>query len=135
MALNDDAQNLDEELDARRAWVWSSVNSDGEMDRSDVRTTLSVVAALNAAVESTETWKLQSLGIVFGDALAAFLESPWIQINDEYGRDAAVQFGEPDELLFPMTMISKRREAGEDVDVMQLFTVITHSVLDRRTSG
>lgn len=114
--------------------MWDSVISDEAMDRSDVRTALAVVAALNAAVESTETWKLQSLGIVFGDALAVFLKSPWVQIEDEFGRDAAIQFGGPDELLFPMTMISKRREAEEDVDVMQLFTGIAQSVLDRRAS-
>lgn len=43
--------------------------------------------------------------------------------------------GAPDDLLFTMTMISKRREAGEDVDVMELFPGVARSVLDRHASA
>src|SRR5260370_41014546 len=38
-------------------------------------------------IEPNETWKLQSLGITFGDALAQKMELFWVAVEDEHGRD------------------------------------------------
>jgi hypothetical protein len=65
--------------------------------------------------------KLQSLGIALGDALAQKLGLQWVAVQDEYGRDPALRLEGTSVLLFPLTMISKRIERGEDVDVYQLF--------------
>jgi len=72
-------------------------------------------------IEPHETWKLQSLGITFGDALAQKLGLQWVAVEDEYGRDPALQDPGTTIILFPLTSISKRIENGEAVDVRQLF--------------
>src|ERR1044071_4556409 len=39
----------------------------------------------------TQTYELQCLGIVFGDAFVQELQMQWIMVEDSYGRDPAVQ--------------------------------------------
>lgn len=72
-------------------------------------------------IEPHETWKLQSLGITFGDALAGTMGLTWVMVEDEYGRAYALQDPESTIILFPWTMISKRIERGDAVDVLALF--------------
>lgn len=60
-----------------------------------------------------ETYQLQSLGLVLGDVFAHDLGLHWVMVEDQYGRDPALQLGSSSVLLFPMTMISKRVERGE----------------------
>jgi hypothetical protein len=72
-------------------------------------------------IEPTETWKLQSLGITFGDALAQKMNLVWVAVEDEYGRDPALQDRGTTIVMFPLTTISKRVERGEPVDVRELF--------------
>jgi len=116
------------EVDARRDWVWSSVSADTPLNRNDDRTALSVIVALLGEVRADETWKLQSLGIVFGDVLARVTGAEWVQVDDERGTDAALRFGGPDDLAFPMTMLSKRVEAGEEVNVLDLFRSVATAI-------
>jgi hypothetical protein len=68
-----------------------------------------------------ETWKLQSLGITFGDALVQKLGLTWVIIEDEYGRDPALCDPGTTIVVFPLTSISKRVESGETVQVRELF--------------
>jgi hypothetical protein len=42
-------------------------------------------------------------------------------VEDEYGRDPAIRYKETSLLVFPMTMISKRVEDGEELNVLELF--------------
>lgn len=42
-------------------------------------------------------------------------------VEDEYGRDPAIRYKETTLLVFPQTMISKRVEAGEAVDVRVMY--------------
>ena len=42
-------------------------------------------------------------------------------VEDEYGRDPAIRYKESSLLVFPMTMISKRVEDGEELNVLELF--------------
>jgi hypothetical protein len=72
-------------------------------------------------IDPGETWKLQCLGITFGDALAQRLGLVWIAAEDEHGRDPALRDGDTSIVMFPMTTISKRVERGETVDVLRLF--------------
>jgi hypothetical protein len=73
------------------------------------------------SINPDETWKLQSLGVTFGDALAQKLTLHWILVEDEYGEDPALHDAGTTIILFPLTSISKRIEKGERVDVRQLF--------------
>ena len=73
-------------------------------------------------IEKEESWKLQALGIAFGDALVqAVPELFWVLVDDETGRDPALRWLQTSTLVFPMTAISKRVEDDITVDVRELF--------------
>ena len=73
-------------------------------------------------VEREATYTLQALGLAFGRAfLNEFPDYDWWMVEDEFGRDPAIRYKETSLLVFPMTMISKRVEDGEHVDVGELF--------------
>jgi hypothetical protein len=60
--------------------------------------------------------------MAFGKAfLSAHDEYDWWMVEDEYGRDPAIRLKQTSLLLFPLTMISKRVEDGECVDVRTLY--------------
>jgi hypothetical protein len=69
----------------------------------------------------TETYKLQSLGLVLGEVFAKELGFHWVVVEDQYGRDLALQYEKTSIIVFPLTMISKRVEAGEKPKVATLF--------------
>ena len=72
-------------------------------------------------IEPHETWKLQALGITFGDALAQMLNMEWVTVTDEYGVAPALRYPGTTILTYPLTTISKRIEDGEEVHVHELF--------------
>jgi hypothetical protein len=71
--------------------------------------------------QPTQTYELQCMGVVLGDALVQHCGLEWRAVEDDYGRDPAVQVPGSTVVLFPLTMISKRIEKGERVDVFDLF--------------
>ena len=81
-------------------------------------------------IELTETVKLQSLGTTLGDALVQELGLEWVAVEDDYGRRLAVRFPGTTVIAFPRTMISKRIERGEEVDVRRLFQGIRADMRD-----
>lgn len=76
----------------------------------------------------TETYELQCMGIVLGDVFVQELGMEWVMVEDEYGRDPAVRLPGTSVMLYPLTMISKRVERGESVDVFDLFNGIAAQV-------
>lgn len=70
--------------------------------------------------KKTQTYGLQSLGVVFGDVLAGELSLRWVMITDEYGTDPTLRFKNTTININAVTMISKRVERGESVDVLRL---------------
>ncbi len=68
-----------------------------------------------------QIYELQSLGIVFGDIFDAGPRFSWTMVTDEYGRDATIRYAETTLLINALTMISKRVESGEIVDVRLLY--------------
>ncbi len=79
-------------------------------------------------VERHETVKWQSLGITLGDALVQELGMRWVAVEDDEGRDPAIELPGTTVVVFPVTMISKRIERGEDVDVLELFKGICSKI-------
>ena len=84
------------------------------------------LGALRALLETEkfkpdQTYELQSMGIVFGDVFVQDMGFSWVMVEDEYGRDPAIRYKESSVILFPLTMISKRIERGEDVDMFDLY--------------
>ena len=49
-------------------------------------------------------------------------------VEDEYGRDPCLVVDGTSIMLFPLTMISKRIERGEEVDVFDIFNALADDV-------
>jgi hypothetical protein len=76
----------------------------------------------HGAVEREATYTLQALGLAFGMVFINENEDfDWWMVEDEYGRDPAIRYKRTTLLAFPRTMLSKRIEDGEPVNVAELF--------------
>jgi hypothetical protein len=84
---------------------------------------------------ATQTYELQCLGIVLGDALALHEGMEWVIVEDAYGRDPALRLPGTSVIAYPLTMISKRVERGDSVDVFALFDAVAADVERMRTEG
>ena len=81
------------------------------------------------------TYELQSLGVVLGDAFVQELGMEWIVVEDEYGRDPALRLPRTTIIMYPLTMISKRVERGEEVDVFEMFNGVADQVDEMKSKG
>jgi hypothetical protein len=70
---------------------------------------------------ATHTYELQCMGVVFGDVFVQVCGWEWSIVEDELGRDPCIKVPSSTIVLYPLTMISKRIEHGEAVDVFALF--------------
>lgn len=64
---------------------------------------------------------LQGMGIVFGDLLGTRLSMDWVVYRDRAGRSRALRYRDSDTYLFPVTMISRRYEAGSERPLKDVF--------------
>ena len=71
---------------------------------------------------------MQCLGVAFGDALAETVGLEWVTFSLGEDEWPGLRLGETSLFIHPLTMISKRVEAGEDVDVIELFQGIAHQI-------
>jgi hypothetical protein len=106
-----------------------------EDSRQKYRTAAGKLGTIRAVLQSgifkrEQTYELQCLGIVLGDAFVQELGMEWIMVEDEHGRDPAVRMPNTTIILYPLTMISKRIERGEQVDVFQLFNGVAAQIED-----
>jgi hypothetical protein len=124
-------------IEEARNWVKGHFTEDEDEKYSTIEGKLRVVATIleQQWVEPSETWKLQSLGIAFGDALAQQLMLEWVTIEDEFGRAPAVNYPGTSVLAYPLTMISKRVERGDRVDVWDMFAVVAARIDEIAHSG
>lgn len=87
------------------------------------------------AVKASETWRLQCLGVVLGQVFANETKLRWVIVEDEYGRDPALEYPDTSIRIYPLTLISKRveeAEPGETVDVEELFRRVKNRVDELR---
>lgn len=117
-------------LDAQRSWVRDHYEPHARSKYDTIEGKLALLDAIlaNGWVQASETVKLQSLGIAFGDALAQRLGLRWVTVEDEYGRDPALKLDGTSVVTFPLTAISKRAERGERIDVYALFESACSSI-------
>lgn len=110
-------------LEAQRSWVRNHYDegSRGSYETVEGKLRLLDTILKQGWIDSTETVKLQSLGVTFGDAIAQQMNLTWVMVADEYGRDPALVARSSSVKVFPLTTISKRIEKGETVDVRSLF--------------
>lgn len=76
-------------------------------------------------INRTETQKLQAMGVVLGDIYVTELNMEWRVYIDEKGKSRAVCLPETTHCLFPVTMISRRAEAGIKPDIRRIYNVGT----------
>lgn len=96
--------------------------------------TLRALLAANVFT-AAQTYELQSLGVVFGDVFVTDMGFHWVMVEDQHGKDPAIRYKETSILLFPLTVISKRVEKGEEVDVFELYNGIAHEVEELINEG
>jgi hypothetical protein len=125
------------DLAAARSWVKGHFSEDPDLKYEPITGKLRLLEAIlaNGWVEPSETWKLQALGICLGDALAQELLMDWVLVDDEYGRSPALNWPGTTIYTFPQTLISKRIEQGEIVDVKGLFEDTAELVREMAFSG
>ncbi len=78
--------------------------------------------------DKEQTYELQCMGVILGDVFVQEMKMEWIIVEDAYGRDPAVKMPGTSVMVFPVTMISKRIERGEKVDVFDLFNGVADMV-------
>jgi len=79
-------------------------------------------------VRKDQTRELQAMGIIMGDLLAADLGLQWVVYEDSLGRSRALRYQSSDNYLFPVTMIARRREAGNDTPVAEIYRKARDSI-------
>ncbi len=111
------------EIVAKRKWVLGHYAAGSTQEYESLEGKLGLLDTIlrNRWIDPGETLKLQCLGVTFGDALVQRLGLRWVAIEDEFGHDPALVAERTTIKVFPLTMISKRIEAGETVDVRDLF--------------
>lgn len=70
--------------------------------------------------KKSQTYELQCLSVAFGDVLASELPLRWVMVTDEYGTDPTLRFRETTLQVNALTMISKRVERDQAVNVTDL---------------
>ena len=109
------------QLDKQRAFVKSLVkriNSKELIAKTSSDFVILQEIVNRGIISKNETWELQALGVVFGDALIDYIPGlSWQQVTDEFGTDAVLRYKETSVQFGVLTMISKRVEDGEQVDV------------------
>jgi hypothetical protein len=73
--------------------------------------------------KKSQTYELQCLGVAFGDVLASDLPLRWVMVTDEFGTDPTLRFKETTIQVNALTMISKRFERNEKVDLSRLLRI------------
>lgn len=115
---------LSASLDRQRAHVAELVRA--HLPGATLTRSHADLALLQQLVDTTliapeQTWALQALGVVFGDALAAMSDGlAWCEVTDEYGTDPTLRFRTTSVQVNALTMISKRVERGASVSVARL---------------
>jgi len=128
----------EQRLGVQRAVVPRYLDDDG---RKKYETAAGKLGTLRALLEANvfradQTYELQSMGIVLGDVFVQDMGFHWVIVEDEYGRDPAIRYAETSVILFPLTMIAKRIEAGEKVNVFDLYNGVAAragELIDRDT--
>jgi hypothetical protein len=117
-------------VERQRTWVRDHYEPEARHQYETVAGKLQLLDTIIRSdwIEPSETWKLQSLGVTLGDAVAQQTGLGWVAVEDHHGRDPALRYQNTSLVVFPLTMISKRIERGETVDVYELFNGICETI-------
>lgn len=110
-------------LDQQRALIAAAVKQQyGAGSLTGTKSDLPLLQRLldDHVFRKSQTYELQSLGVAFGDVLISEFPLRWVLISDEYGTDPTLQFKKTSININALTMISKRVERDEHVDIQEL---------------
>ena len=122
----DDAARIEEQ----RGWVRDHYDEEARDHYQSVKGKLRLIDTILSSnwIEPHETWKLQSLGVTFGDILAQMLDLEWVMVEDDNGRHPALRVAGKSIIVYPLTAISKRIERGETVNVPELLREFANGI-------
>ena len=86
----------------------------------------------NKLVRPEQVQELQAMGVIMGDLLAAELDLRWVVYQDKLGRSRALADDVTGTYLFPITMISRRREVENLTPVNAIYTQARKTVVESR---
>ncbi|MFZ0308688.1 MAG: DUF3806 domain-containing protein [Candidatus Sulfotelmatobacter sp.] len=109
-------------LERQRAVVAAAAKRSGTASLTGTKSDLPVLQRLidDKVFKKPQTYELQCLGVAFGDVLTSELPLRWMMVTDEYGTDPTLRFKNTTVQINALTMISKRVERDERVDVSEL---------------
>ena len=73
-----------------------------------------------------KTW--QDMGVVLGEILIQNNPVNWVIYTDSLGKSRALQIKSSFNFLFPITMISRRAEAGIKVNIIDLYAIAEEKI-------
>lgn len=85
--------------------------------------------------DKSQTAAIEGMGVIFGGLLARKLGLQWVSIIDEYGSTPALEHRHANITVYPIDMLIKRVERGEDFDVKLLFNTIHEEAQKLISSG
>jgi Domain of unknown function (DUF3806) len=123
-------------LDRQRAVVLAAAKEHCGAELTRTKKDLPTLQKLidDAVFKKSQTYELQSLGVAFGDVMASELPLHWAIITDEFGSDPTLRFKNTTINVNALTMISKRVERDERVDLARLLRITRQQLAryDRR---
>jgi hypothetical protein len=130
-------QNEVDWLAAQRGKAEALLDDGSRAAYQDIPGKLGLIRAILEAKALTagQTFELQGLGIILGDALAARLGMKWRMMEDNHGTSPCLVLAGTSIILFPQTMISKRIERGETIDILPFFNGIVAKIEELRDKG
>ena len=110
-------------MNTQRADVESRANRLGKQLTGDPERDLATLQTIleRGGIGPSDTLTLQAMGIVLGDLLGKRLSMNWVVYRDPAGRSRALNYPRTDIYLYPVTMISRRWEAGSRRSVQEIF--------------
>ena len=128
------SESMVRRIEHQRNWVKGHLTQESTLKYDTIDGKLRLLQGIldSNFLTKNQTMELQSLGVTFGDTLVQALELEWVEVEDVYGIDPALRHKDTEThrniLLFPLTMISKRVEDGENVNVEFLFSVLCNTI-------
>ncbi len=115
-------ENDHELLAEYRSWLFGHFDDPQQYEELSFKLKLIQTILDNEWVSKEETFKLQALGICFGDVLEQEMkELSWVAVHDEFGRDPALRWLSTSTLIFPRSAISKRVEDDVEINIYEMF--------------
>jgi len=118
-------------LDQQRAIVAAAAKRYGTATLAGTKADLPVLQKIidDRVFNKSQTYELQSLGVAFGDLLSSELPLRWVMVTDEFGTDPTLRFKKTTLQVNALTMISKRIERDEPVDLSRLLRITREQLI------